>query len=437
MTKSFDVVVIGGGPAGSAAAGNIAKLGHSVALLEKAHHPRYQVGESLIPHFWRYADAFDVSPKIQADAFVQKAGGTMYWSNQFRQFSFLEFGFDRPALHVERDRFDEILFRHAGTLGVETYEDTLVTDFETSDKGCRVVAVDKKQERELDIRCKLIIDASGQGGLIAKRDKLREMDGGFRFQAIWGYFKGSKFVSMGGKVYPESECRNVKPTTFVASMGNGGWGWNIMLRNETSVGLLVPVDLIKSEKADLEGFFLSTCRSVPYFASLLDEAEYIPGSLHMHRDYSYRTTQFCGPGYFLVGDAGAFSDPIFSHGVHFALFSGFHASYAVAKYFTGEHEKARKAYNRRTSQYYEFSRSLALPNYDPSEAVSDRVKNLLQLVSQTELDLMYAASAMTDRSENFLRMARAAGLQGEARGVSILPALVHHDGRELSRGVAA
>jgi hypothetical protein len=90
---------------------------------------------------------------------------------------------------------------------------------------------------------------------------------------------------------------DVPPTTFVAALDNDlGWGWNIILRNETSVGLLVKVEEVLKHKGSQEQFFLDMCRKTPFFAGLLDEAEFIPGSLNMRRDYSYSSPAFAGPG---------------------------------------------------------------------------------------------------------------------------------------------
>src|SRR5882672_6981569 len=107
-----DVVVIGGGPAGSLAATYLCQAGYQVVLFDKQKHPRYQVGESLIPDFWKYCDEAGVSKKIVDEGFLPKAGGTVDWHGAIHRVAFKDFGYTRPALHIERDRFDLILLDH-------------------------------------------------------------------------------------------------------------------------------------------------------------------------------------------------------------------------------------------------------------------------------------------------------------------------------------
>src|SRR5947208_3172512 len=108
-----DIVVIGGGPAGSTAANLLAQKGYEVVLLEKARHPRNTVGESVLPHVWKYVDAAGATKEIEEAAFIHKSGGTTFWRGVIRQTALADFGFRRPSLHVERDEFDDILLRVA------------------------------------------------------------------------------------------------------------------------------------------------------------------------------------------------------------------------------------------------------------------------------------------------------------------------------------
>src|SRR5438477_7607992 len=117
MPNQGNVLVIGGGPSGSTAATHLAQKGYDVVLFDRVRHPRYAVGESIIPHSWKYLDMTGATDLIQAEGFIQKSGGTVVWQGKIHQMAFKDFGYTRPALHVERDRYDFILLQHARNQG--------------------------------------------------------------------------------------------------------------------------------------------------------------------------------------------------------------------------------------------------------------------------------------------------------------------------------
>src|SRR5438552_10348097 len=189
-----DVVVIGGGPAGSTAANLLAQKGYEVVLLDRARHPRLTVGESVLPHVWKYVDAVGATKDIEQARFIQKAGGTTVWRGVIRQVSLADFGFRRPSLHVERDEFDEILLRVAQRRGVQVFEEVGARQvhLDTTAKG--VDYADRRCGEEGRINCRYIVDASGQGAVIAKQLGLRESDKDLRFMSIWGYYDDSAYI---------------------------------------------------------------------------------------------------------------------------------------------------------------------------------------------------------------------------------------------------
>lgn len=335
ISRQCDVVVVGGGPAGSIVGALLAQKGYDVVLLEKTRHPRLTVGESIIPHFWRYCDAAGASGKIEAEGFVQKAGGTVVWNGIIRQMRFRDFGFTRPALHVERDRMDHLLLEHARSQGVRVCEEVPAVGVEMRDDGATVRYRRAGANEAGAVACRWVVDASGQGAVVAKQLGIRVIDEGFRFMSVWGYFLDSKYVAADGRAYAFDQLLAVPPTTFVSSvggLGEWGWAWHIPLRASTSVGLVLPMDEMKKVKAterDYEAYFLRKCLEIPNLDRLLEGARYIDGSLRIIRDYSYRPTRLAGPGYFLVGDAAAFVDPIFSVGFVLAMYSAYMAAWAI------------------------------------------------------------------------------------------------------------
>ena len=412
MTNQCDVVVIGGGPGGSTAATLIAQKGWQVTLLDKQQHPRYTVGESLIPDFWKFLDESGATEKILAANFVQKCGGMVNWQGEPKAHTFKDFGYDRPAMHVERDEFDNILLRHAESEGVQVCEGYHVTkvDFETTPTTVHYHHV--ATGSEATITCQYVIDASGQSAVLGNQLKVREFDDSFRFMSIWGYFTNAKYLSIDGKAYPHERIREVPPVTYVTSLdgeGDNGWCWYIAMKDKTSVGLVFPnkrMKELKADEEDWETFFRRICHQTPIVSEMLGEASFVPDGIHITRDYSYQSTKLAGPGYFLIGDAAGFVDPIFSVGIVLSLYSAYAVAWAVDNSLKNPALAAVNAaiFEKQLRGRLEVARSLALPRYQGMQHVSEDAKRTLQLESTHVKKLMQTASSLTSRSDNFLAM---------------------------------
>lgn len=415
IPTTCDVTIIGGGPAGSFAAATLAKKGYDVVVLERTSHPRPTVGESLIPDFWRYTDQIGATEKIEAEGFVTKTGGIVDWRGELRGNSFGDFGFDRPAKHVERDRFDQILFEHAGELGAKTFEDVTVISFEggTDASGSEYskLTYEDADGSTGHITSKYTIDASGQAAVISRQLGLREVVKEFRALALWGYFEGSNFLSIDGKCHPPEAITTTSPVTFVSSLDDdddGGWAWHIKLREKTSVGMVLPIRWLKdlrNERESWEDYFVRAVADIPIMGDLLAPARYIGGFASV-RDYSSLSSQVAGPGWFLAGDAGGFIDPIFSVGVAVSLYSSAIAAWSVDHVIKnpGSAEKTRAHYSRQLYGRLEVARSLALPEYRSSGAVSELARESVQFMPPNVRQLMYSVALLTTRSDNWLEL---------------------------------
>lgn len=419
IPKSCDVLVIGGGPAGSSAATHLAQAGIDVVLLERALFPRNQVGESLIPHIWKFTDMTGVTQKIEQEGFLAKAGGITVWNDKIHQILFSDFGYTRPGLHVERDIFDNILLEHATSCGAKIFNEIAVKNVDFSDQEWpNVFYTDKRGESNNEgmVRCQYIIDASGHSSFLANQFKVRQtISSQYNFLSLWGYFKNSRFAGVDRKSYSEDALSTVKPVTFVMSC-EGGWVWHIVLRGKTSVGLVVPSNRTKGmDKQQREMFFKQTCSQLPYLSKLLEPAQFIDGSLQFRPDYSYYSNNICGENYYCIGDAAAFVDPIFSHGVQNALYNAAAATLSIKESL--KNKKKRLRYSQlcesRMQQFYGFSRALSLGDFGSNGVNPDLVKSLMKSLPPLELELILVASEMTNRSENFRKLAREAGVLGQ------------------------
>lgn len=406
-----DILIAGGGPAGSLCATMLARHGYDVVLVDRAYHPRETVGESVLPAAWKYFDMLGVSDEI-ARRFVKKAGGVVAWGDDITQIAFRDFGYDRPGLHVERAALDELLLRNARRSGVRVCEGVRAERFVQDGESGTAVTLSGQDGQSLH-RCRHLIDATGQSSLVARQLGCRRLDDGFRFVALWGYFTGSRYVSANGLVRPFEEISFHPPMTLVTRLSDWGWSWHIPMRHVTSVGLVVPVAEYRLESpahASLDDYFLSVCRRTPHLGDLLADAHLENGGVRILRDFSYVSEILAGPGFLVTGDAAGFIDPIFSVGVVMALYSGQLAAWTVDRILrrpsTGE--AARRLFAHQMRGRYELARTMALPGAaraGPAAAYFD-------FFSQAEKDLMWSAASMTTRSINMV--AASGGSDGPA-----------------------
>ena len=415
IPQQCDVVVIGGGPAGTMAATCLAQKGYEVTLFEKEVHPRYHVGESLIPHFWRYCDDIGVSQRLEEVGFIEKSGGTVRWSGKLQQMSFKDFAYKRPALHVERNEFDAILIDHARQCGVNVCEQVTVLDANFSDhdgESQQVKVIPEDVTKPSIVTCKQVIDASGQQSLLAKKFGFRKIDPAFRFASLWGYFDNSDYVAYGGTVHTHAELKDTPPTTYVTSLAevldgshsSWNWLWHIPMRETTSVGIVVDMETLKNAKkkfSGLESFYLDTCNRIPDVKHLLRNARYREGEFNVINNYSYRISEVTRPGYFLCGDAAGFVDPIFSIGVVIGMYSGQLAAWSVDRCLrkTAHAETARALYSQQLMARLDLARTLALPNFN-AEKDQDGTRELIDLETQREQELIAVVASLTNRSPN-------------------------------------
>ncbi len=415
-----DVVVIGGGPAGSSVANLLARAGYETLLLEKARHPRPTVGESLIPHFWKFAEALGVTAKVDAERFVTKAGGIVVWDGKIRQIRFDRFGYvQRAALHVERDRFDHLLLRHAESVGAQVHEEVTVRRVDLSRGDAPVVHYEDRRggsSAEGSVVARYVVDASGISGVIAgQANARRRVSADGKYLGMWGYFKNARFLGADREVYEANQVYQARPVTFVLSYKDG-WAWHIILRDTTSIGLVINTDATKGmNKKAQEEYFLRTVTGIPYLRDLLAGATYVPDSLFFRPDYSYYSENVVGDGYFCIGDAASFVDPIFSQGVTTGMYNATVCTWAIDQAMKKPAREPffREMFRRRLLEYYGFSRLLAFGDFGGEGIDAAGVRNFILSMPPNELGLALTAAATTNRSDNLRRMVREAGLNPE------------------------
>lgn len=363
MTDSteFDVVVIGGGPAGSTLSTLVAMQGHRVLLLEKERFPRYQIGESLLPSTVHgVCRLTGVADELAAAGFPRKNGGTFRWGATPEPWTFA-FAHSRqlaePVSHayqVERSKFDEILLNNARRNGVRVREESTVVDVIEQDDRVAGVRYTDAGGAQHEVRAAFTVDASGNMSRIHQHvGGTRWYSDFFRSIALFGYFEG-------GKRMPPPITGNILCIAF-----GSGWFWYIPLSDTlTSVGAVVRREMAAKIQGDPERALAALIDECPMISDYLSEATRVTtgqyGRLRVRKDYSYLQTAFWRPGLALIGDAACFIDPVFSSGVHLATYSALLAARSINSVLAGiageaeAMEEFEARYRQEYGVFYEF-----------------------------------------------------------------------------------
>ncbi len=324
MRDAYDVVVIGGGPAGSTAAALVAEAGHSTLLVEREQFPRFHVGESLMPECYWPLQRLGLIERMKASKFTPKKSVQFVTASgkESSPFFFTEHDprENSTTWQVERADFDKMLFDRAGELGAECHDETRVLDVLFDDQQrARGVKLRTRQGETKEIAARVVMDGSGQSSLIASKLGLRKNLPNLQKAAIWGYFKNAM----------RDEGDNAGATIIMHTQEKDSWFWFIPLSDEvTSIGCVGDNDYMLKSGLDTEARYQLELDRCPGLQARLESAERV-GKLHVAKEYSYSTTQHAGEGWVLIGDAFGFIDPIYSSGVYFALVMGEKAADAV------------------------------------------------------------------------------------------------------------
>ena len=321
--NSYDVIVIGGGPAGATASALLAEKGRRVLVLEKEKFPRYHIGESLMPFCWYTLDRLGLVEEMDRIAYVKKYSVQFVTPDgrQSQPFYFFQH-YDHPSAitwQVERAEFDLMLLKNARSKGAEVREQTTVRRVLKDDSG-RVIGVEATgpDGETRQIFAPMTIDCSGREQIATAREGWRIKDPQLNKLAIWTYFRGAKRD-------PGIDEGN----TTVAYVEGRGWFWYIPLKDDViSVGIVAEKDYLFSESKEPAEIMRREIGRNAWIQDHLSVGEQF-GEYWVTSEFSYRSKYCAADGMLLAGDAFAFLDPVFSSGVFLALKSGELAADAV------------------------------------------------------------------------------------------------------------
>ena len=320
--QDVDVLVMGGGPGGSTAAALLAERGLRVALLEKAHHPRFHIGESLLPANLPLLAKLGVAEEVNAIG-MEKWGAEFVspWHEQHTQMYEFAEAWDKSmpmSYQVRRSEFDHILIRNAARKGAAVYEGCTARDVQfLPDAAGAVVSATHDDGTQSTWAARMVIDATGRDTLLASRLKAKHRDPKHNSAALYAHYTGVQRLD--GKAQG-----NVTIIWF-----EHGWFWLIPLADgTTSIGAVVWPYYLKTRDKPLDQFFADTLAMSPDLAARLSAASRVT-EVEATGNFSYSSDRTHGPNYLLIGDAYAFIDPVFSSGVMLAMQGGFLAADAV------------------------------------------------------------------------------------------------------------
>lgn len=323
-----DVIVIGGGPAGSTVAALVAATGRQVRLFERAQFPRFAIGESLMPEtYWTFR-RLGVLDQLKASAFPRKHS-VQFFGPSGRGSAPFYFADTNPhesavTWQVLRGPFDAMLLDNARAKGVQVHQGTRVLNVLWEGERATGVRAQLAAGQTRDFAAQVVVDATGQSALIGRKLKLTQPEPALKKASIYTHYRGGQ----------RDEGIDQGATLILHTANRDSWFWYIPLSDDVvSVGVVGAIDyLLQGRGADAQTIFdqeLAQCR--PLQERLQRAEQLFP--VKTTKDFSYRARCMAGEGWVLVGDAFCFLDPMYSSGVYLALKSGEMAADAIAGAF--------------------------------------------------------------------------------------------------------
>ncbi|HEX6734560.1 MAG TPA: NAD(P)/FAD-dependent oxidoreductase, partial [Azonexus sp.] len=319
--QQCDVLVIGGGPAGTTVAPLLAEKGYRVVLLEKARHPRFHIGESLLPANLPLFERLGVADEVRAI-------GMEKWGAEFvsphhdmpQVFHFAE-AWDKGmpyAYQVRRAEFDTILIRNAAAKGVEVHEGCKARAVDFQPDNTALVRAEHEDGRQVDYKARFVVDASGRDTFLANRFQIKHRNPKHNSSAVYGHFAGARR-------HDGQAEGNITIFWF-----EHGWFWFIPMMNDvTSIGMVTWPYFMKTKgERSLQQFLMDGIARCPALAERLKSATLV-NEIEATGNFSYVSERNHGSNYLLLGDAYAFIDPVFSSGVLLAMNSGLIGAEAI------------------------------------------------------------------------------------------------------------
>ena len=318
------IVIAGAGPAGSTLACYLAQAGREVILFDRLNHPREHIGESMLLSSNKVFRDIGVWQSLHDHGFVKKRGVVWHSAHQDTEFATHFLSFPKDAIdedytfHVDRAKFDLMLLKRAEESGAQVMQGIKAERVIFEDKRAVALIIDVAG-KHVELRPKLLIDATGRGSLIGNQLRLKQVDPILNQQAVYSWF-----VNVDRGIPETADYLHVHYLPVPR-----GWIWQIPITPEiTSVGCVIDRDTFRKTKNDLDKQLAEVLKMSPSATRAMRNSKAVT-EYRTEGNYSYLMDEYTGDGYMLVGDASRFVDPIFSSGVEIALYSAKFAAQTI------------------------------------------------------------------------------------------------------------
>lgn len=330
------VLIIGGGPGGSAAAMFLTKEGIKPIIVEQEEFPRFHIGESMTGEAGALLRRLGLEEAMTRREYPVKHGVRVFGTNSW--FIPVARRDEDWNIHlastwqVRRSEFDQMMLEEAQKRGATVIRGTAIKALRSEDGGVRGAIIQKSDGTTEEIESEVLLDCSGMATFLAnQRVTGPKYVGSYDKQIAF-------FAHVKGGIRDEGDTgETARNNTLIFYKKKFHWAWFIPIDHEVvSLGLVVPTAEYTARKQSPDEFFRSYLPTInPELTRRTQNLEYVE-KVHVIPNYSFQVRRFCGKGYICIGDAHRFIDPIFSFGLSATLREAEFAVPYVIDYLNGK-----------------------------------------------------------------------------------------------------